>query len=124
MRFVLSLFLALALGAFAHGAADATINLEIDQLPTPIGANTQLAVASAEKSVEVKVSPGRPQAVQFVCTNAWKLRTTTATSSTDLPVAAGQPYVLPVYATRTVYVLRDTTDGTMTMTPLGDVFKP
>lgn len=79
---------------------------------------TQCATAAAEASVVVTLTPESKRTIMMVCDQDWKYRSTTATSTTDLAVAAGQVLTLTFQRTTTFYILRTTVDGTLKIVPL------
>ncbi len=118
MRSILSaLVLLLALVGQAFGvAATTTLNYKVGA--TPIGTNTQAAINATENVVVVQVTPGHPVTVEFAGSAAWSYRSTTATSTTDKPIAASTPYRMRFTETTTFYHVRQVGDGTLCCTPL------
>ncbi len=82
--------------------------------------NVPVSVASvaAENIIIVTVAKGTPVDVMMTGTLAWIFRGTTAVTTNDQAVAAGQPLTLRFYVTTTFYVLRSAADGVVTFLPL------
>ena len=115
MRYLLTFLLACALlPAFA---ATTTVDCRVGGL-LPYNKVTQMASQTAENTLTVQISPGQPVTIMLVCDQAWFYRSTTATSTTQMPIAAGQSLVLRFGETTSVFFLRQTVDGTLCATPL------
>src|SRR4051812_21114548 len=115
MRFLATFLLLVLLAPVFGVAATTTIDLRSPN-PDLIGTNTQATINSTENILAVQVSTdsGVPRIVQLYSPDtAWILRTTTADSTTDLKIAIGQVYKLPVYKTRSYYFVRQSADGTL-----------
>lgn len=79
---------------------------------------TQATSVTAQKSIDITVTPGYKATIMFVDDQAWKYRSTSATSTTDLPVAAAQSLTLTFTESTRIYELRSSADGTLCIVPL------
>lgn len=112
MKFLASVLLC-TLASLSWGAA-ADLTLAAGQGGgTVCNKVVQLASVAAEKKVSITVTPGYHATVMMVDDVAWKYRTTSATSTTDLPVAAGQSLTLTFTESTDIWELRDAADGTL-----------
>lgn len=82
--------------------------------------NVPVSVASvaAEATINVTVAKGKPVDILMSGTLAWIFRGTTAVTTNDQGVAAGQPLVLRFYKNTTFYILRSAADGVVTFVPI------
>ncbi len=95
-----------------------TIPCAWGQSTNPINLPVSVASVAAENIIIVTVAKGKPVDLMMVGTLAWIFRATTAVTTNDIPVAAGQPLTLRFYVTTTFYILRSAADGSVTFLPL------
>jgi hypothetical protein len=112
-RFLRSIVLLLATAALGFGVA-ADLTIACGQGGGSVcNKVVQLASVAAEKRVDVTVTPGYEATIMVVGDLAWKYRTTAATATTDLPVAAAQSLTLTFTEATSFYELRTASDGTL-----------
>ncbi len=82
--------------------------------------NVPVSVASvtAENIILITVAKGCPVDVMMTGTLAWIFRGTTAVTTNDQAVAAGQSLTMRFYVTTQFYILRSAADGVVTFLPL------
>jgi hypothetical protein len=79
----------------------------------------QATINSTENVLVLNVTEGRARTVQlFSQDTAWYLRTTTGDTTTQIKVAQDQVVTLEIASNTTLYFLRQSADGTLTILPV------
>jgi hypothetical protein len=94
------------------------INCKTGQTTAFLNVPVTVASVAAETQITVNVTPGTPVDLMMTGTLAWIYRATTAVTTNDQPVAAGQALTLRFYANTVFYILRSAADGAVTFVPL------
>ncbi len=95
-----------------------TINVSAGQSTEFINVPQSVASVAGEATIIVNVYPGQPVDLMMTGTLAWIFRATTAVTTNDQLVAAGQTLTMRFYRDTTFFILRSAADGVVTFVPL------